>query len=365
MSHDQKLLQLYKQSLLYNKAETRLPRDIRGYCDAIVSHVDAQKGVFTVLVTLSVHKILHPKQDIRYHQAKMTGGFSGRTIDTNFITPTLSRIGFPHMAESGWLTRSLEQPFPYDLNYPGKVRNKQAFLNIVAYIQNGPTFAEEALIYILSSINDELLKKQVKITRLQNAEKLSIDIIIELLVKHFRAKYKTHGGSKLPVLAFYSIFQIIIKEFARYKDCTLGDLGSHTASDRRSKTAGDIEIFRGSKLLEAIEIKHDVLINEHVVRIAKEKILKHHPSRYYILSFIGIKNTEITAIKKIIADVQNQHGCQIIVDGIIDTIKYYLRLIGSLENFISNYTTLVESDTELQQIHKEKLNSLLTSLIKS
>jgi DNA (cytosine-5)-methyltransferase 1 len=49
----------------------------------------------------------------------MVGGFSGRRIDTQYITPTLKELGLPAMAESGWLTRSLEQPYPYTLDYNG------------------------------------------------------------------------------------------------------------------------------------------------------------------------------------------------------------------------------------------------------
>ena len=51
------------------------------------------------------------------------------TIDKNYITPWLRDHSFPAMAESGWLTRSLEQPVPYDLNYTGKIMNvKNEFL---------------------------------------------------------------------------------------------------------------------------------------------------------------------------------------------------------------------------------------------
>ena len=64
-----------------------------------------------------------------------------------------------------------------------------------------------------------------------------------------------------------------------------------------------------------------------------------------------------------VIDVHNEHGCQIILNGIMDTIKYYLRLISSLDNFISNYIKLVEVDTELKKVHKEKLNFLIARLL--
>lgn len=55
----------------------------------------------------------------------------------------------------------------------------------------------------------------------------------------------------------------------------------------------------------------------------------------------------------------NKHGCQIIINGLIPTLKYYLRLIEDLNMFIINYSKAIESDNELQKVHKEKWNELI------
>jgi DNA (cytosine-5)-methyltransferase 1 len=83
-----------------------IPQQEQDDITTIAENVYNQKAVYTVLITLLVHKTLFPAQDIRYHQENLKGGFSGRTIDTKFITPTLKELGLPSMAESGWLTRS-------------------------------------------------------------------------------------------------------------------------------------------------------------------------------------------------------------------------------------------------------------------
>lgn len=124
-----------------------IPENIKNDINAIASKCQKQKGVWTVLVTLLYYKHSHPEQDIRYHQSQLPNGFSGRTFDTHNVTPILEKLGLPSMAESGWLTRSLEQPYQ--------------------------------------------------------------------------------------VLAFFAIYSILIKEFARYKDCTLSPLSSLTACDRK------------------------------------------------------------------------------------------------------------------------------------
>jgi DNA (cytosine-5)-methyltransferase 1 len=166
----------------------------------------------------------------------------------------------------------------------------------------------------------------------------------------------------LPVLAFYSLYQIITKEISRYNNCELKQLGNHTASDKTSKTAGDIEIFKNDKLFEVLEIKLDKQIDLNIIRIVREKIIKYNPERYYVLSYLDIKQAERKEIADIIDNIKHDHGCQIIVNGIIPTLKYYLRLISELDQFINIYSKLIQDDFELKSTHKQKWIELLKEL---
>ena len=156
--------------------------------------------------------------------------------------------------------------------------------------------------------------------------------------------------------------KIIINEITRYNNCTLKALSSHTASDKTSKSAGDIEIFNNNELFEAIEIKLDKPIEANILRIAKEKIIIYNPKRYYILSYYEIKKEDEEKINKIIQEVKEEHGCQIIVNGIMATLKYYMRLISNLEVFYNSYSELINRDKELKNIHKQKWNELTEEL---
>lgn len=363
MSHKEKLLEIYRLSSIIKNI--KLEENVINNISTIGNKITSQKGVFTVLVTLLTHKILYPEQDIRNHQSGIKNGFSGRTIDTKYITPTLKELGLPSMAESGWLTRSLEQPYPYTLDYEGKISNisvKKAFLEILDFIEKKPNQTESVLKLILNHAIRIKKEQKIKIESLKNADKLTIVSIVNVLNQHFSYNYKTQGGSKLPVLAFFAIYQLLVKELKRYENCELPNLGSHTASDRTSKSAGDIEIFKNKQLFEAIEIKLDKIIDANVVRIAIEKIHRFNPERYYILSNQGINETEKTEIESLINDVRQNHGCQIIINGVLPTIKYYLRLVGNLETFVSNYSILVERDKELKIIHKKYWNDLIVVL---
>lgn len=361
MNHRIKLLGIYKHSYTIDNIKN-IDENIVKQVKTLGEKIASQKGVFTVLVTLLTHKTLHPEQDIRYHQSNLKNGFSGRTVDTKYITPTLKELQLPSMSESGWLTRSLEQPYPYTLNYNGKISNKkvkEAFLQILDYVERFPKTARNLLRLILHKAIQIREKSKIKVVPLKSPEKLSISQAIEGLTTHFNTNYRIAGGSKLPVLAFYAIYQILLKEVRRYENCTLANLGSHTASDRTSKSSGDIEILKGNKCYETIEVKLDKSIDTNIVRIAIEKIHRFNPTRYYILSNVGTKQDELSKIQELITETKENHGCQIIVNGVLPTIKYYLRLVNDTGEFIKKYSELVEIDKELKIIHKDEWNKII------
>lgn len=361
MNHKEKLLEVYKKS--FNVSDiNNIPKKTLIFLRNITDNLDRNKGVYTVLVTLMVHKLLEPKQDIRYFQDKMENGFSARTIDTKYITPTLKELGLLSMAESGWLTRSLEQPYPYTNDYKGEISGKgmkEAFLMVVDAFQKKKAITENLLRIILNSA--VLFKKtnRIAIKKMSGTNEVMISAIVEILDKHFTEKYSTHGGSKLPVLAFYAIYKSLISEVGRYKDCQLAHLGSHTASDRTSKSAGDIQVMKDSQVFEAIEVKLDKSVDINITRIAYEKIARFNPERYYILSYKGIFEEDHKEIDELILEIRKKHGCQLIVNGLLPTIKYYLRLISDPKIFFNEYIELVKNDSELKTIHKTKLKDLV------
>lgn len=366
MNHKEKLLEIYELSSTISDIDN-IESDIKKHIDTVAEKSFTQKGVYTVLVTLLTHKVIFPEQDVRIHQSGMENGFSGRSIDTKYITPTLKQLGLPSMNESGWLTRSLEQNFPYTLDYNGKISDKkvkESFLQILHYIQSFPERSQDVLRLLLNKIREVKESSVVEIKPLENPEYLTIESIIWALDEHFSTSYKTHGGSKLPVIAFYSIYLSLVNELQRYTGKTLGTLGSHTASDRTSKSAGDIEIFEDGKHFEVLEIKLDKIIDSNIVRVAIEKIHKFNPKRYYILSNVGVQQSDVETIKSLVQETKSKHGCQIIINGLIPTLKYYLRLISNLEDFVTNYSTSIEQDDELQKVHKVMWNSLMDKYLK-
>ncbi len=353
------LEEIYNLSLDINDIND-IDKKVKAYVVNIGKNCIKKKGLYTVLTTLLYYKHLHPEQDIRLHQDRFKGGFSGRGFDTNNVTPVLAKLGLPAMAESGWLTRSLEQPYPYNLNYNGAIGDlKESFLLTLDYVEKNPSKAFNLLRILLHEVDKVAKSNIVVINPLENPENLTIDKIVKALTEHFLAKYGTHNGAKLPVLAFHSIYCSLIKEMKRYEGCSLAELSSLTACDKTNKASGDIEIFRNGDIFESIEIKLDKKITAQILRVAEEKIYKWNPQRYYILSVLGIEESEKREIEDVVLKVLYEHGCQIIINGLIPTIKYYLRLITNLDDFIKRYSDSVQNDKELQKVHKEKWNELL------
>lgn len=346
-------------------ATTSVPNCVQEYITEIVSRSESGKAALAVSLTCLAYKILHPEQDIRKHQASIEGGFSGRTFDTHYVTPFLRRHDFPCMAESGWLTRSFEQKIAYTLDYKGAIRPqslKSAFLSLIDRIQkNDPRQNEDLLDLLLQSIIIERDKKTIAPAIPRN---LLIEDIVTLLDKHFHHRYNAVGAARLPVLAIYAVYECLISEGQkRFLDKKLLPLENHNSADLQSGRIGDIDITNeDGTSFEAVEVKFDIAVGRDVIDRAKEKILRSSAKRYYILSTAQPREEEKGAIQDIIHQVSKTHGCQLVVNGVIPTLKYYLRLLDDTSLFIERYASLVFTDSAIKFEHRSEWNNMVSAL---
>ena len=334
----------------------------------IVDREETFKGVFTVLLTSLVYKCLNKNQDVRRHQANMENGYSGRTFDTKYITPFMKQKRFlGAMKESGWLTRSLEQNIPYELNFPGKIQNqdvKSSFLNILNDIEVNGVNPEEYVLAIMSySIKCKKEKTVILVNPIKKETSLTIVEIIDSLYKHFYFSYKSRGAAILPVVALYSIYECITEELKRFDGKSLAPLASHNSCDKSSGETGDIVVKNDidNSIYEVVEVKFDIPINSIMIEDVYKKISEKPVQRYYLLSTIPSTKDEIVAINEMICKIREEHGCQIIVNGIFPTLKYYLRLLGNTDKFVEKYIKNLSSNTEINFEHKIAWNKVCAS----
>lgn len=363
-NHRTILESIYEDCLKQTAAQdytTSLDAQIANYVETIVDRSEGNKGLCTVAVTLLAHKIFDPSQDIRLHQTQIPGGFAGRGKDTQYVTPFLKSVGFPAMAESGWLTRSLEQSMPYDFNYPGKITPKElrnSFLGLLYAIEERSVDAEEALSYMIQLLIRQRDGRKIELAK---PHTLSINKIIKVLESHFNKKYSCHGASRLPTLALYAAYQCMMQEVARYADKELCALESHTSADSKSGQIGDIQINnQDGTAFEGLEIKHQIEITPDLVQHAYEKFMVQKTNRYYLLTTANMDAADWEGINQKIMQISNNHGCQVIVNGVYSTLKYYLRLLSDPADFIERYVELLRTDENVKYPHQQGWNQIIS-----
>lgn len=359
------IAQLYDTAL---KSEITLSDTQEGWVNAIVAFADQQKGVLAALITSLVKKIESPNQDIRLHKITFEGGYSGRVFDTQYITPFI-RSRFPRLAMksgSGWLTRSIEQAAPFDLQFPGKIQNaevKEAFLRIIHDVQVNDASPEDYLLVLFRKLH----QKQDAFTSSTSHlvwGNISISQVLHLLRSHFFHDYAAAGASRLPVIAIYSIYQLLMNT-PRYQSKRLLPLKSHTTSDSKSMSLADIEVADENGIFfEAVEIKHKIRIHRSMVEDAFEKFSAIPLVRYYLLTTAEPNSIDQEGIQEAVDWIFREHGCEVIVNGIMPSLKYYLRLLPDLSAFIETYTQNLfleyQASSDLKQIHVDQWTHLLT-----
>lgn len=367
---DLKLESLYHQAEILDDTETFNFNDVQlANIETVVQKESTNKGVYTALITSLLYKIMNPTQDVRYHKVDMDGGYSGRSFDTKFVTPFLKKKQFlGAMKESGWLTRSIEQDHPFTLDFPGKITPviiKKAFLSILDDVQTKKISAENYLVLIFhKSIKYKLSNTVIINNPITRETSLNIEQIVDLLSKHFSYKYSTRSSSILPVIAFYSIYECLMEEMSRYSDKILDPLSSHYSSDRSSGNAGDIVIRDTNKnLYEVIEVKYGIAITDIIISDAVKKITPNkNLQRYYILSTVEPSITDRQNFTKYSNNLKNSHGCELIINGLIKTLNYYLRLINNTDKFVNNYVKNLSKHPEIQNEQKIVFNKLIDDI---
>lgn len=358
------LAETYQASLQRETYDTGL-MTILDWLETIITNGTSFKAVVGVVVTSLTYKIWQPAQDIRMHKRELPGGYSGRTFDTHIVTPFLQKH-FPHvaMAESAWLTRSIEQPHAFDMQFPGKIRNvrvKAAFLNLLNAIQAQPELAEAMLVMLYAMLRRAT--PDLAIPTIAPERTLTILEIAQLVERHINARYDVAGTARLRVLAIHAVYQLMMNS-ERYRGKVLQLLQSHTTADLKSKSVGDIEIFNSDYTgFEAIEIKHDKPITAQMVSTAYRKFSERRISRYYLLTTSTPNTADDDSVTAEVQRLSALHECEVIVNGVYPTLKYLLRLAPDPLLFIENYSRLMVEEWQnggtIKPEHIESWQSLL------
>jgi len=147
----------------------------------------------------------------------------------------------------------------------------------------------------------------------------------------------------------------------RYAEFDLKQLERMKTANRKSGTVGDIDLWKEGRPIEAVEIKFEIPINHSHINEAMQKVRTESVERYFILSTAAPDPTEFDEIQRLKEDFLRTNGCEIIVNGVYDTIKYYLRLLKSTNDFVNTYTDILADDPDVNYEHKIAWNNICAS----
>ena len=122
---------------------------------------------------------------------------------------------------------------------------------------------------------------------------------------------------------------------------------------------GDIEVINSETkdVYEAVEIKHNIAINERIIQDAATKIMDKVVDRYYILTTHSICEPDDILSQKIL-QIKSLYNCQIIANGVVPSIRYYLRLLSDPSAVFQEYILLLETDKAVKHEHREVWNKI-------
>ncbi len=335
--------------------------------DTLNMRAQAASAVFTNIVTCLAIKAARPDVDVRYHQTQIQkdtdrpAGVNFRGISEDVVYPWLSRNRFEG-AKSGWQTRTLERPKPYILTYDENIAHvKTEFLAVFDEIeeQGQPAFA--ALAYLIWK--QVVRREEVRIT-LSIPKTQDIGTIVEMFRRHFFRSYKgSKGASRLPVLALQAIYSVMVPELRRYAGKTVKPLNEHSAADSQTGSIGDIEVSddETSEIFEAVEVKHNITVTEAIAADVQLKVMDKDISRYYILT--THQNCEPDdGARRIIDNIKTVYDCQVIANGVMPTIRYYLRLLDDPSVIFPAYVELLQIDKAIAHEHRTAWNEVVMGI---
>ncbi|HCQ22844.1 MAG: DNA methyltransferase [Aphanizomenon flos-aquae LD13] len=370
------LEQFYQEAieLIKNQALSEIEEEIKDCVDIFVHKIETDKSLIQVIITSLLKKIIKPEQDIRLHMAKFPNGYSARVLDNKVTTPFF-KINFPRYAnkETAFLTKATRAEIIWNFEEGIKLpfRSKslvEPFLTLIDKIENQKIDIKNCLVYILAQLyllcqsQEVVFAETLEVANSVNI--ININKVMKMVERHFEEPL----SSRLPVIVIFAIYKQLFKTIRRFENKKLLPLNVHTSADKHGY--GDIEIRDYyNNPFEILEIKHNIPIDRNMILDIVKKSANTTIERYYILTTYKdcfINQDEEEYINELILNIKRESGLEIIANGIVNTLKYYLRFIEDYHEFIKTYTEELVKDarnsTEVKDFHIQAWEKILQQL---
>jgi|GEM_PF-5301685 DNA (cytosine-5)-methyltransferase 1 len=192
-----------------------------------------------------------------------------------------------------------------------------------------------------------------------------LDQIIRLVGEHFTSD--PGGVSLLPTLATYSLYQCLVKETARLKNKQLS-LGFITFESPQDSIEGLVVIEDNGKPFEVIVVRNRRSITAEVINSTFRRFGNAQTGRFCFLTTAKpyVRLSEQQKIRELLHRVETEQSCEVIIDGVLHTIKCYLRILHDPSSFWQKYSDnqkLVSlAKTDPGRKHLKRWQSLLKKM---
>ncbi len=327
------------------------------YIDSILRNLKQGKSFISATVTLLLIKSRFPDQDLDRHTAKL-GGISFRRIDEKVTIPILRKYfpGYVNTA-TAWLTPTFrgQEPLSEAISKKARVKEiKESFPLFMEKVNVNARLADRVLLYLLYRLFRmyEREKSEIEVVINESTSvckpQLTINKTVEILKKllYFSEEKKLYTA-RLPVLMLYSIYKLLVSQgIGVYSGKYLAPLKHHNVSDTR-EGYGDIEVYdEEGQIFEAVEAKHDIPISPAIVEPKINQVMGTSIKRYLFLTtaepYIKVGYEE--EIQKLIEQTKRRMGIEIVCNGVLHTIKYYLRIVENTMSFMENLIDIMRED---------------------
>ena len=197
---------------------------------------------------------------------------------------------------------------------------------------------------------------------------LQIDSLIQLVREEFRVD--SDGESLLPIIVVYSLYQCLTRETTRLENKRL--VARYTNKRWRQNPIGVIEVIGDNgEPIEVLVIRNRETITRQMIQSTLRKSRRSPIRRYYFLTTAEpfVKQREQENIQDIVQKMQIKYNCEIFIDGVLPTLKYYLRAISVpalfWQKYCDNQKLVPLSALDPKKTHLKKWKSIMKQIIAS
>ena len=358
-------------------------QDVQNLVNSITSEAGRALVALTIM-QLSI-KAISPKQNTRLHKGNSNpgsfswvDGISMRSLDKNYITPTLRKYNLIALNADGFMmTRSLAENYPYTKLYKARLRGaREHWLNIVELLENGEIDALDTLKYLISILLNRGTRFNVLASKLIEAvedflsQEKPVEKIAEIISSHVK---KSDYAARLMEISMHSLMQAAVSTGA-FGELELKPLSQMRSANKKHGNVGDIELLENREIIEAWDAKYGKNYLRDELDEISEK-LNHH-ERIHTIGFVTtdqpVRNEEVN---KKISDITELYDLDVKILSLNEWIDYVSdRVINSSSTtreelfagwLIAYAESLAQKRRDIAPIDEPSLEwvELLTSII--